>query len=209
MPKDRRKPPAPPTGKPGLTEEDAALWSRVAKTARPLEKGRDRVTGPAPPEGREAAKPGPANDRPPPEARPRKPTPAKPAAPKTPPPVAAIDRRDKRQLGAGRRSVDARLDLHGLRQEEAYRALRAFLIRAQARGHRHVLVITGKGGARADDADRPFYEERDRGVLKRLVPQWLAEAELRRMVVSYGEAHTRHGGEGALYVRLRRPAKSD
>ena len=46
-------------------------------------------------------------------------------------------------------------------------------------------------------------------MLKRLVPQWLAEAELRRMVVSYGEAHTRHGGEGALYVRLRRPAKSD
>ncbi|MGI9385272.1 MAG: Smr/MutS family protein, partial [Methyloligellaceae bacterium] len=190
----------------GLSDEDAELWSRVAKTAQPLEKGRDRAVGPAQRETDKVSKP--AVERPVAEPPGRVTAPVKSPGEKTPPPIAPIDRRDKRQLGTGRLSVDARLDLHGLRQEDAHRSLRAFLVRAQAQGHRHVLVITGKGGAAPDDEDRPFYEARDRGVLKRLVPQWLGEAELRQMVVSFGEAHTRHGGEGALYVRLRRPSKS-
>lgn len=210
LPKDRRKTPSPPTG---LTDEDAELWSRVAKTARPLKKGRDRAVAAAQRErhradGREqTAKPAPAGVKPKAEAARRGAAPAKPPEPKpTTPPLVAIDRRDKRQLASGRLAVDARLDLHGLRQEEAHRSLRAFLTRAQARGNRHVLVITGKGGGAPDDEARPFYERSDRGVLKRLVPQWLGEPDLRRMVVSCGEAHARHGGEGALYLRLRRPS---
>jgi len=66
-----------------------------------------------------------------------------------------------------------------------------------------VLVITGKGGRQFDDPDgRRFSEER--GVLRRLVPEWLREPALRQMVVSFTESHERHGGEGALYIKLRR-----
>ena len=73
--------------------------------------------------------------------------------------------------------------------------LRAFLRDAHANGHRTVLVITGKGKLGA---------ESDRGVLRRQVPQWLALPEFRALVVGFEEAHIGHGGEGALYVRLRR-----
>jgi DNA-nicking Smr family endonuclease len=60
-----------------------------------------------------------------------------------------------------------------------------------------VLVITGKG-ARSDDFTA------DRGVLRRQVPLWLKSAELRDYVIGFDAAHAAHGGEGALYVRLRR-----
>ena len=65
-----------------------------------------------------------------------------------------------------------------------------------------MLVITGKGVSAERQRDH-FMEER--GVLRRLVPQWLCEPELRNFVVSYTASHVRHGGDGALYVKLRRP----
>jgi DNA-nicking Smr family endonuclease len=99
--------------------------------------------------------------------------------------------------------VEARLDLHGLRQREAHAALRRFLKSAQGKGYRHVLVITGKGAAA--DLSRPFYEEDERGVLRQALPHWLAAPDLAHVVLSYSEAPRRLGGEGALYVRLRRP----
>jgi DNA-nicking Smr family endonuclease len=58
-----------------------------------------------------------------------------------------------------------------------------------------VLVITGKGKMGA---------ESERGVLRRQVPQWLSLPEFRSLVVGFEEAHIGHGGEGALYVRVRR-----
>jgi len=116
---------------------------------------------------------------------------------RTSPPLADFDRRTARRIGSGQIEIDARLDLHGLRQREAHAALLRFLRSAQARGDRIVLVITGKGAAGARDGDD------DRGVLKRNVPRWLAEAALRAIVVSHTTAHARHGGEGALYVRIR------
>ena len=86
------------------------------------------------------------------------------------------------------------MDLHGLTQSEAHGALLHFLHAASARGARLVLIITGKGG-RGDG---------ERGVLRRQVPQWLALPDLRDLVVGFEDAHVAHGGEGALYVRLRR-----
>jgi DNA-nicking Smr family endonuclease len=80
-------------------------------------------------------------------------------------------------------------------QDRAHRALLSFLRRAQADGARVVLVITGKG------ARGPASEP---GVLRRAVPQWLALPEFRSLVVGYEIAHVTHGGEGALYVRVRR-----
>jgi DNA-nicking Smr family endonuclease len=118
------------------------------------------------------------------------------------PPLAGVDAREVRRLGRGHVAIEARVDLHGLRQREAHLRLKTFLFGAQARGVRHALVITGKG-ARAEEP-ATFWESNDRGVLKRLVPQWLSEPEFRSLVVGFTTAQTRHGGEGALYVRLRR-----
>ena len=196
------KPPAGP-----MSADDADLWQSVADTAQPLRKGKNRVVdqpagvdSPAPEPARKNKKPSPVT--PPPVV-----TPPKPPAP---PPVADFDRKEARRLGSGRISVDARIDLHGMRQREAYGSLKAFLARAQDQGHRHVLVITGKGGRREDDwaskaqavgqIERSF----ERGVLNREAPRWLSEPEFRQWVVSFTPASKRHGGEGALYVRLRR-----
>lgn len=111
-----------------------------------------------------------------------------------------LDRRQTRMIATGRAEIDARLDLHGLRQDEAYRVLRNFVATAQARRARVVLVITGKGKTGADAGG-----EREVGVLRRLVPMWLREPELSGAVVAYGPADIRHGGAGALYVQLRKP----
>ncbi len=120
-----------------------------------------------------------------------------------PPPLADFDRRAVRRIRSGHIEIEARLDLHGMRQEEAHRALRAFLAGCRSRGLRWVLVITGKGrfqeGAQSSLADASG----DRGVLKRSVPRWLADPDLRPIIVSYTTAALHHGGEGALYVQLR------
>src|SRR5262249_39337291 len=126
--------------------------------------------------------------------RPRAPTPAPP-----PPPLAPLERRLRQRLARGSETIDRRLDLHGLTQREAHAALAHFLRASQTHGVRIVLVVTGKGAR--DAGGDPFAE---RGVLRRLGPQWLAAAEFRSLVVGFEAAHLGHGGEGALYVRLRR-----
>jgi DNA-nicking Smr family endonuclease len=124
---------------------------------------------------------------------------ARAAAPPPPPPLAPLDRRTLTALRRGSRKVDAVLDLHGMRQDQAHGALLHFLHRAQAQGHGLVLVITGKGGA---GAAGHLFEER--GVLRRVVPHWLRLADLRSLVLGFEESSPHHGGSGALYVRLRR-----
>ncbi len=89
------------------------------------------------------------------------------------------------------------LDLHGMTQAAAHGALRSFLFSSQARGDRCVLVITGKGA-------RTGTEHAEPGVLRRVVPQWLRLPDLRGLVLGFEEAAQRHGGAGALYIRLRR-----
>jgi DNA-nicking Smr family endonuclease len=170
-------------------ETDAELWARVARSARPLEKGRVAPTVEAP------------------KPRPKQKTNEAPPPPKLAPKPAArgetLNRQMARQLERGKLPAEARLDLHGMRQREAHAAVRRFLKSAQGKGYRHVLVITGKGAAA--DMTRPFYEYDDRGVLRQAVPHWLAAPDLAPVVLSYSEAPRRLGGEGALYVRLRRP----
>ena len=101
----------------------------------------------------------------------------------------------KQRVARGKETIDGRLDLHGLTQCEAHAALLRFLRTASARDARLVLVITGKGA-------RPG--EGERGVLKRKVPQWLGLPEFRMLVIGFEGAHVAHGGEGALYIRIRR-----
>jgi DNA-nicking Smr family endonuclease len=172
-----------------LSEEERTLWESVARQVKPLRK-KPRLAKPAVVETSEVAASKPvASPRPVPSIQP--PKPSKPAMP----PLAPLGRRERSRLSRGRSEIDARIDLHGMTQIRAHRALLGFLQRAHHDGFTFVLVITGKGKAGS---------EGERGVLRRQVPQWLSLPEFRALVVGFEEAHIGHGGEGALYVRIRR-----
>lgn len=170
-----------------LTHAEAELWEIVTSSVTP-----SRARPPAPVEPAAPAKP-PAPLR---EAG-KTPAPVphrdRPAPAPAPTPLIEIDHRTRVKIKRGRLDVDAKLDLHGLRQDEAQRALTSFLRRAQADGAKVAIVVTGKGLTREEG-----------GVLRRAVPLWLQAPHLRDLVVGFGEAARHHGGEGALYVRIRR-----
>lgn len=132
------------------------------------------------------------------------PVPALPAAPASRPPAAGagIDRRTAERLRRGRFAVDARLDLHGMVQAEAHRVLAGFVGAAHAAGRRCLLVVTGKGRPTMESAGASEREER--GVLRRNVPRWLAQPGLAEKVLATAPARPEDGGDGALYVLLRR-----
>ncbi|ATQ68667.1 MULTISPECIES: Smr/MutS family protein [Methylosinus] len=177
-----------------LTPEEVDLWRKVTADVRPA-LGRSRRRAPSSEAvGEPAATKSAAADRPPAAATapPKKP----PPPPRQAPAPADLDHRTRTKLRRGTLEVEARLDLHGLRQAEAQDALVTFLRRAQASGARMAIVVTGKG-ARSEEG----------GVLRRLVPLWLQGAQMRDLVVSFGEAARHHGGEGALYVQIRRAGR--
>jgi DNA-nicking Smr family endonuclease len=185
--------PASPRRKRSLSAEERALWESVAKQLKPLRTKPRAAKARA--EAPDANTPAPAR----PAASARLHPPAKIARtpkPEPPPPLAPIGRRERAQLSRGKKQIDARLDLHGMTQTRAHHALSGFLRRAHSDGLTFVLIITGKGKIGA---------ESERGVLRRQVPQWLSLPEFRSLVVGFEEAHIGHGGEGALYVRIRRP----
>jgi DNA-nicking Smr family endonuclease len=189
----KRPPPIldPPRRKRALSEEERALWESVTKQTKPLRK-KHRAAGPhAASPKTEAHAVTEAVVKPKLRSPATVPAPAKPAVP----PLAPLGRREKTQLSRGRKEIEARLDLHGMTQARAHRALSGFLHRAHGDGLTFVLVITGKGKIGA---------ESERGVLRRQVPQWLSQPEFRAFVVGFEEAHIGHGGAGALYVRIRR-----
>jgi DNA-nicking Smr family endonuclease len=166
-----------------LSDGERILWREITRGVQPL---RPLVT--AETEAADA-KPAPRHATPAPRL-----AKAQPQRPKTesPPVPAPLGRRAKQRVARGRDPIDGRLDLHGLTQAEAHDALLRFLHVAQTRGAKLVTVITGKG--RGGEG----------GVLKRQVPLWLALPAFRAIVVGYEEAHQRHGGEGALYLRVRK-----
>jgi DNA-nicking Smr family endonuclease len=179
-----------------LSDEEHTLWVRVTRSIAPLRRR------PVPTELADA--PAPKGKRPPlpslrgeAPARNAAPTFKPKPVPKPVPELAPLDRRQKQRLARGNVALDARIDLHGKTQSEAHAALLGFLRSAQADGARFVLVITGKGVRARDDWS-------ERGVLKRQVPHWLKLPEFRSYVVGFEDAHIGHGGEGALYVHLRR-----
>jgi DNA-nicking Smr family endonuclease len=174
-----------------LSDEERTLWRDVTRGIAPLRTSAivevEEVVvelasdaPPRPPQPRTA----------PPAAKPTEP--ARPAMP----PLAPLGRRTRQRIARGSHAIDGRLDLHGLTQHEAHDALIGFLRAAHGRGAVLVLVITGKGASGGEGGGR--------GVLKRQVPQWLRLPALRELVVGFEPAHATHGGEGALYVRIRR-----
>ena len=196
-----------------LRAEEARLWAVVAATVRPGAKGQPSLAPPvelsAPPHEVTAGAP-PTDRRPPalarrraepeqlavllaagvgaaPGARPLAAVP--PARPPTGP--QGIEPNRRRRIARAREPIGARLDLHGHDQDRARAALHDFLLRAHEDGARAVLVITGKGRMGG-------------GVLRARAPEWLAEAPARRVVAGVSPAEARHGGEGALYIALKR-----
>ena len=111
----------------------------------------------------------------------------------------ALDPPLRKRLKRGHAEIEGRLDLHGMRQEQAHQTLRHFIIGAQARGARVVMVVTGKGGGITMD-------DHERGILRRMTPLWLQAADLRPLIIGIEAAARHHGGEGALYIHLRRRA---
>jgi DNA-nicking Smr family endonuclease len=135
--------------------------------------------------------------------------PIKAVAPKTPPKKkdaisgpSGVNGATQERLKRGAVQPDARIDLHGMTQDAAHRTLFAWLATAHARGHRLVLVVTGKGNPK--NTDNAPWMMSPHGVLKQMVPRWLNEPGLAALIASIGPAHARHGGDGALYVYLRK-----
>jgi DNA-nicking Smr family endonuclease len=113
-----------------------------------------------------------------------------------------LDGSTQTRLNRGLVEPQARLDLHGMTQGAAHRALDSFLRGACERGLRLVVIITGKGNPRT--ADVAAWTASPHGALKEMVPRWLAEPPLSNLIAKMQAAHIRHGGSGALYVYLRK-----
>lgn len=183
--------------KPDLSAEDRALWDKVAETVTPLG---GRPDTPPPPKVRRfhadnmsAALPAEWHIR------------------QSPAPEPRIDRKTRRRIAAGHMPVDRSVDLHGLTQDQAHALLRRTVEGCVRRGDKALLVVTGKGGKRFSQMDDvpAAYRTRESfgqfgGVLKRMVPLWLEGPDLKPFIQSYGPAADGHGGEGALYVLLRK-----
>jgi DNA-nicking Smr family endonuclease len=163
-------------------DPDSEVWQRAMHGVTPLHQRPAALPAPAPRPGKPA---------------PRRPPPTVPALHDLPPLAidrfAGIDRATAERLKRGRLAMEARLDLHGMTQEEAHRALAGFIAASRGSGKRCVLVITGRGAVRG-------------GVLRSAVPRWLAEPALRPHLLAIATAQPQDGGAGALYVMLRRSA---
>ena len=199
----------PPGKKPpkDLTTEDRRIWARVSGSVTPP---RTRKAARVTPGAVALGDPGPAEVfepkligkilKAPPKPMPR----AKPGVSEAAPPASAsrpvlgarpapseLEPRRQRRLSRERDPIEATIDLHGFGRFEAEDQLRAFLGGCQARGMRAVLVITGQG-------------RRGGGVIRASVHEWLHAPSLRGVVSGFASAHRRHGGDGAIYVTLKR-----
>ena len=176
-----------------VTPDELELWRHVAQSVRPI-KSRRRSASP-----KEEAP-----DAPAPKTKASKPT-APAAAPKAQPRAPGkphelthglshgIDRRQAARFRKGKLAIDGKIDLHGRTQQDAHDDLLAFLKRAHAAGKRNMLVVTGKGMTTSKV-----------GILRQAVPRWLNEPAFRSLVLAFDYAEPQHGGEGALYVLVKR-----
>jgi DNA-nicking Smr family endonuclease len=201
-----KKPPAPDPGE--------AMWVRVKATVRPIRASAKKppVLTPMPPRAQSAGQTSRLLDVPT-SARTadaamlalltgRGMTASQPPASKLhtrkpPPPVGAapIDKSWERTLRSGRLTPDMTIDLHGHYLSGAHSALSRALDRAAASEARIILVIAGK--SRGPD-------EAPRGAIRRELATWLAHSHHAPRILAVRNAHPRHGGEGALYVVLRK-----
>ncbi len=209
----------PAADAPDEGDDGERLWKKIAAGVTPLKKTKHKRHAPPTP----TADP-PADSRRPAKsdagtatkrasaAAPRLPLPKR--EPPGPPPLvpgqlAGLDRRSGDKLRRGQMPVDAKLDLHGMTQEGAHATVVRFIESQHAAGARCVLIVTGKGG-RASDPFQPkavpsrFTFSGGRGILKEALPRWLNEPRLRPHIIAVQPASRAHGGDGAVYVLLKR-----
>ena len=173
-----------------LSPEDRRIWARVAGSvtpSKPRKAPRIAVGAVDPDPPAAPLSKGPAKARS--AAPPYTPPAALPARPRGLP--EELEPRRQRRLSRERDPIEARFDLHGYGRFQAQDALTAFLTGAQARGYRSVLVVTGQG-------------RRSSGVIRASVHEWLQAPALRSVVSGFAPAARHHGGDGALYVTIRR-----
>ncbi len=174
-----------------LTPDEVRIWRAVAGTVTPL-PGRAVPEDETPPPEPEADKPAPSPRPAPPSPRPAAPPPQRVLPPLAPGNTPGLDKRSAERMKRGEMEIDGRLDLHGMTQDTAHAALVGFVARAYDGGRRCLLVITGKG-----------YRE-GTGVLRANVPRWLNQSPCRERILGFSPARPQHGGEGALYVLIKR-----
>jgi len=186
----------------GLSAEEAALWARVAATVKPL----SRRSPESPPLGEVAAAQrqteGERKTQPKPAQRLAAGRLRQPSGLPLPPKGEdrlGLDSTWDRKLTRGTISPDFTLDLHGHTLASAHARLDHGLVQAKALGARVVLLITGKPRP-AEAADRG---ER-RGAIRAKILDWLAAGPHGSSIAAIRPAHRRHGGEGALYLILRK-----
>ena len=158
--------------------DDDDIWSRFTAEIKPLKTTPVHV---------------PARKKPPPRSAIRHHMPDMPAASPfhTVRFVAGLDRTLAAQIKKGARTIEGTLDLHGQTQDQALAALKSYMSHAYFAGKRLVIVVTGKG-------------TQPGGVLKQRMPEWLRDDFFKPLLLSVSQAAAQHGGEGALYVVLRR-----
>ena len=182
----------------GLSAEEQAAWARLASSVTPM-PGRKR------PKLAEGATSAPAGPQPQPKPAKPKPAPPKRAPASAPPPRSArrisnqLDGHWDRKLKLGDIAPDYTLDLHGHSLDAAYDRVMSGVDQARAMQARVVLVIAGRDRG-ADPADRGS----KRGAIRAKLLDWLAASHHADAIAAVRRAHIRHGGEGALYLVLRR-----
>lgn len=191
----------------GLSSEEAALWAKLASTVEPLRKDAEpqkqsslKVSHPtASFAGKPAKQPGKARSAVPESIREKPRTVSAASTPNVPPRNAGLDSHWERRLSRPSTQPDFTLDLHGHTLDQAYRRLDSGLIQAKAMDARLVLVVTGKPRP-VDAADRGHR----RGAIRAKILDWLAAGQHSSDIAAIRKAHRRHGGEGALYLVLKR-----
>jgi len=173
--------------------EDNALWDYITKDIVPLHDDPSKETVPLQSELKTGAR---SKSQPtPPQVTDTTPQRSQKSDDHSP---RQTDRRTSQRLKRGQINIDARVDLHGLNQNQAYDALMRVIPDAYNQGKRCILVITGKGGNRLDPLDNAM------GILKQKTPEWLSQQPLSQYVLKTEPAKPKDGGNGALYVLLKR-----
>lgn len=187
----------------GLSAGEQAAWAHLAASVKPL-PGKKRPTPPLQGRGTTEGGGGPSKAAisGPPAKYVKPPKPAKKAPPPPPPPPAipgALDSHWERRMKGGRLDPDLTLDLHGHTLDTAYQRIMAGLDQARMMDARVVLVIAGRERP-VDPADRMAR----RGAIRAKLLDWLAASRHSGAIAAVRKAHIRHGGEGALYLILKR-----
>ncbi|WP_432201200.1 Smr/MutS family protein [Erythrobacter sp. W53] len=188
----------------GLSAEEAAIWAKVAETVTPLEHvpSKAKAVNPAPLMSGKPREPVTAPRKTPPSSlrfMPRAVVSAPTNVPLSGAPSGNLDSHWERKVKSGRMEPDFTLDLHGAGLDAAHKRLMRGVAQARAMGARVMLVIAGKPRP-ADPADRGAR----RGAIRAKLLDWLAASEHADAVSAVRKAHRSHGGEGALYLVLRR-----